>query len=590
MQRSRFSWKLYATCAAAIFLTAAAIGVFTLGQLERVLLREKEDSLHHQAITLAPLAAEVFEGTRADAQQLVERLSQATDVRITLINLGGTVLADSHEGVERIGDHSDRPEFVEARVTGTGQSRRYSRTLEQDFFYVARIARGADDADVGVVRCSLPVSAIDEQRASMQRTLGLGAAVGVVGALLLGWWLTRRIARPLEDLTRVAHGLREGHYETRTGRLPRDEFGVLGDALNQLGAGMTQRIQELSAEEARLRAMLAGMVEGVLAIDEDDYVSFSNTAARRLLGVESLDGGRLWEVVRIAELDALIQEARGGDDAARRELFFGDEAGREVILRAQAHRFRSDVRVGVVVVFHDVTEMRKLERIRRDFVANVSHELKTPLTSIRGYVETLLDGAIEDQDHNVRFLEKIDTNVKRLNHLVSDLLSLARVEERAGGPCLVRVELENLVESAVRMHEEAAAGKDIALSVSLPPETPVVFADRESLIQVINNLTDNAIKYTPAGGAVTVRAAPEGDRVVLEVQDTGVGIPPEDLDRIFERFYRVDKARSREVGGAGLGLSIVKHLVQSMNGSVSVESIYQQGTTFRVSLPADAPA
>ena len=590
MQRSRFSWKLYATCAAAIFLTAAAIGVFTLGQLERVLLREKEDSLHHQAITLAPLAAEVFEGTRADAQQLVERLSQATDVRITLINLGGTVLADSHEGVERIGDHSDRPEFVEARVTGTGQSRRYSRTLEQDFFYVARIARGADDADVGVVRCSLPVSAIDEQRASMQRTLGLGAAVGVVGALLLGWWLTRRIARPLEDLTRVAHGLREGHYETRTGGLPRDEFGVLGDALNQLGAGMTQRIQELSAEEARLRAMLAGMVEGVLAIDEDDYVSFSNTAARRLLGVESLDGGRLWEVVRIAELDALIQEARGGDDAARRELFFGDEAGREVILRAQAHRFRSDVRVGVVVVFHDVTEMRKLERIRRDFVANVSHELKTPLTSIRGYVETLLDGAIEDQDHNVRFLEKIDTNVKRLNHLVSDLLSLARVEERAGGPRLVRVELENLVESAVRMHEEAAAGKDIALSVSLPPETPVVFADRESLIQVINNLTDNAIKYTPAGGAVTVRAAPEGDRVVLEVQDTGVGIPPEDLDRIFERFYRVDKARSREVGGTGLGLSIVKHLVQSMNGSVSVESIYQQGTTFRVSLPADAPA
>ena len=584
MFRSRFSWKLYATCAAAVLLTAGAVSVLTLGQLERVLLGEKEESLRHQCVRLGPLAAQVFAGEHDDPQRLVGELAGDTGTRVTLIALDGDVVADTHEDPAVMEDHSDRPEVVEALSAGHGVDQRVSRTLDERFSYVAHAPRGADGQLAGVVRLALPVAAIDSQLAAMRRTLLLGTVVGVVAALGLGFWLTRRLAQPVEELTRAANDLREGDYDTRVAVNRRDEFGVLGDALNRLGVEVTERIQELSGEEARLRAMLAGMVEGVVAVDEQDQVAFSNAAARRLFGVAELDGRRLWEAVRIAELDGLLAEARASDEASRRELVFGDNVGREVVLRAQAHRFRSEERIGVVVVLHDITEVRRLERIRRDFVANVSHELKTPLTSIRGYVETLLDGALEDPGHNTRFLEKIDTNVKRLNHLVLDLLSLARIEEQEDGLQLVRVDLTTLIEQAMRTHGEVAAGKDIGVEVVVEPDLGPVLADRESLVQVLDNLIDNAIKYTAAGGHVTVRVAADGEHVTLEVVDTGVGIPPEDLDRIFERFYRVDKARSREVGGTGLGLSIVKHLVVAMQGDVSVESEYQRGTTFRVTL------
>lgn len=584
MLRPRFAWKLYATCASAVLLTAGAVGVLTLGQLERVLLGEKEESLRHQCVRLGPLAHQVFAGKHEDLQSLVSVLAGETGTRISFIDPDGQVVADSHEDPEVMEGHSDRPEVVEALRSGDGVDQRLSRTLSERFSYVAHAPRGPDGVPIGVVRLSIPVAAIDEQLGAMQRTLLLATVLGVAAALGLGAWLTRRLVAPVEELTRVANELRDGHFAVRITALPRDEFGVLGDALNRLGAEVTERIQELSGEEARLRAMLAGMVEGVVGIDEQGQVAFSNAAARRLLGVEDLNGSRLWEAVRIAGLDALVEEARGSDEASRRELIFGDLLGREVVLRAQANRFRSEDAIGVVIVFHDITEVRKLERIRRDFVANVSHELKTPLTSIRGYVETLLDGALEDPEHNTRFLEKIDTNVHRLNHLVMDLLSLARIEEQEHGLELVRVDLPMLVDQAKQTYGEVAAGKGIDIEVQVDPNAGPVLGDRESLVQVLDNLIDNAIKYTAGGGHICVRVAASGKDVVLEVSDTGIGIPLEDLDRVFERFYRVDKARSREVGGTGLGLSIVKHLVGAMHGEVAVESEYSRGTTFRVTL------
>jgi two-component system phosphate regulon sensor histidine kinase PhoR len=332
--------------------------------------------------------------------------------------------------------------------------------------------------------------------------------------------------------------------------------------------------------------MVAGMVEGVIAVDDSDRITFTNHTARRMLGVAAgaeVRGERLWEAARVAEVPELLAEARRSDAAAQRELnlLLG---GREVVVRAQAHRFADGDRIGVVVVLHDISELRRLERIRRDFVANVSHELKTPLTSIRGYVETLLDGALHDDRNNARFLEKIEQNTQRLSHLVTDLLSLARIEAQEGSLPLERVDLHALVEQTRKRHEPAAVGRDQTLRLESCNGALQVLGDREALTQVLDNLVDNALKYTPPEGHITIRLKREPGHAVLEVEDDGIGIPAEDIERVFERFYRVDKARSRAVGGTGLGLSIVKHLVVAMKGEVEVESKVDEGSTFRVRL------
>ena len=413
--------------------------------------------------------------------------------------------------------------------------------------------------------------------------LGIGAVWAGLLALGLGALFARLFAAPV---ARLAQELGSEVSARVDARLPRDEIRAVADALAHLRGEIDRRAAALSGEEAQLRAMLAGMVEGVIAVDDEDGVVFSNRAARELLRIEGPVpiGARLWELARNADLDELIAEARGSDETARRELSI-ERAGREVVSLATAHRFRAGRASGVVVVLNDVSELRRLERVRRDFVANVSHELKTPLTSIRGYVETLLSGAIRDDDKNRRFLGKIASNVERLSHLVTDLLSLARIEAERGRPPLEPVDWRALSLSGQRRHEEAARRKGLECRVQAPAGELRVLGDPESMTQVFDNLLDNAIKYTPPGGSVTVRLFAEPTCGVLEVLDDGIGIPPAEIERIFERFYRVDRARSRELGGTGLGLSIVKHLVHAMRGTIRVESTPGTGSRFRVTLP-----
>jgi two-component system phosphate regulon sensor histidine kinase PhoR len=293
--------------------------------------------------------------------------------------------------------------------------------------------------------------------------------------------------------------------------------------------------------------------------------------------------------VKVSGLDALMDGARLSDRSSQCELEMST-TDEDAIVRAQAHRFQNGAEMGVVVVLHDVSELRRLERIRRDFVANVSHELKTPLTSIRGYVETLLDGAIDDDEHNVRFLEKIENNVERLNHLVMDLLSLARIESQAGMLSRQSIDLHSILEEAMRRYEVTAEAREQALVLDACSGPVRILGDQEALTQILDNLFDNALKYTPDEGTVTVRVFRGATHATLEIEDDGVGIPEEDQARIFERFYRVDKARSRAVGGTGLGLSIVKHLVHAIQGTIELESEPGEGSTFRVQLELAEPA
>jgi two-component system phosphate regulon sensor histidine kinase PhoR len=562
------------------------IGVLAQGGLGSALEEQLAATVRAHAVLLLEHARDDFAGLdRAAVQHEVKALADANGVRITFIRRDGTVVLDTQHSPDTMEDHRGRIEVQEALVRGEGRSARRSRTLDHELFYIA-VVEDPGAGRNGVVRAALPLEDVQRQLSELRRSTLFGALLAALAALAIGAWMARRITAPVAELTRVAESMRQGEYEARIAAPGRDELGVLAAALNRMGGEVTQRIARLTSDEARLRAMLAGMVEGVVAVDEFDRISFTNRAARDLLAMpkRGAEGRRLWEVARVSGLAELVSAARDSDSAAQAELTLV-QAGGERLVQSTAHRFVADDRIGVVVVFADVTELRRLERVRQDFVANVSHELKTPLTSIRGYVETLLDGALHDERNNARFLEKIDANVQRLHALVIDLLSLARIETQEGGLALAQVDWRRLLQASVRRAETLSRRRGVHVRVELDGDNFAVLGDEESLTQVVDNLLDNALKYTPEGGTVSARLEAQEDTVTLSVRDTGIGIPHEDQERIFERFYRVDRARSREVGGTGLGLSIVKHLVQAMQGEIALESEPGDGSCFTVRIP-----
>jgi two-component system phosphate regulon sensor histidine kinase PhoR len=452
--------------------------------------------------------------------------------------------------------------------------------------YVALRLDGPD-GPLGYVRAALPAEQMEASLTAVRRSVLTGTTIGVLVALACGLLLAQHITRPLAALTVVATDLSAGRYDSRVEVAGDDELGLLGTTLNRLGEEVTRRIAALSQEDAQLRAMLASMIEGVVAIDDEGRVAFINSAARELLdaGTGESRGRSLWELAPVRDLEGLVGRARtsGGHVEDELDLFRG---ARERILQVHVSPFRGGDAGGFVLVLHDISELRRLERVRRDFVANVSHELKTPLTSIQGFVETLLSGALHDQDNNVRFLERIEVNVRRLTSLVSDLLSLAKIE--SGQLAIERgpVDWREVLDGVLRLREPALTKKGLTLEVAGRERALLVRGDREAMTQVLDNLIDNAIQYTNAPGRIVVRFWNEKGRGLVSVTDTGIGIPAADLDRIFERFYRVDKARSRAVGGTGLGLSIVKNLVLRMDGEVTVESAEGRGSIFTVMLPA----
>ena len=428
------------------------------------------------------------------------------------------------------------------------------------------------------------------------------AVAGLALALLGGFFIARRLATPLAELIRVANAMRSGRYEERVAPTDLVDLSSLGETLNVLGEEVSSRIAAMSRDRAQLRSMLSAMDEGIIAIDAAGRILFSNQAASRLLRSDlRLSRGQPLDSIPVLRmLGSVVQEAKLTGRLATHEAKLGPRDN-QTFISTKAQPFgladgsvaQADRLSGVVVVLHDMTGIRRLERVRRDFVANVSHELKTPLTAIKGYVEMLLGEAGEDPDTSRRFLSKIDGNVNRLSDLVQDILSLARIEthdEFGSAVDGARVDWRSVIQAVAAAHEDAASGKGISLAVCLPQEPMVVAGERESLRQILDNLASNAIKYTQSGGKVWIEGRVSGGGSTCEVfvRDSGIGIPEKHLDRIFERFYRVDKARSREMGGTGLGLSIVKNLVASLGGEVSVESKPGEGSTFTVRMKMSA--
>jgi len=423
-----------------------------------------------------------------------------------------------------------------------------------------------------------------EQAYELLASLALATLAGVLVAAGVGFLLARSVHKSLIDLTRVAESLTCGDFSARVRRLGDDEFGLLGLTLNLLGEELSERMATISQERTQLAALFGGMVEGIVAIGDDDRVLFANGAADRFLKVNASAsrGKQISEVAGLGLLLPVVIQCRTEKKRKHTELTLRD-GEQFLMLETHASPFKGEQTAGVVVVLHDVTELRRLERVRRDFVANVSHELKTPLTSIKGYVETLQSGAKSDPAVLDRFLQRIDVNIVRLVELVQDILSLARIENQDGQLPRTAVDLGAVARQTLVHHEHAVSSKKISLKVNVA-EHVVVQGDREALRQVVDNLLTNAIKYTPSGGEVRLYIERDQSLAKLRVEDTGVGIPAEHHARIFERFYRVDKHRSREEGGTGLGLSIVKHLVSAMNGKVSVSSEPGVGSQFLVQM------
>jgi two-component system phosphate regulon sensor histidine kinase PhoR len=580
---------------AAVSASAAALLAVLLivaPSLERQAQDQTRERLAAEARLLAHMVEEpLARGAGSDElDALVDRVAAEIGARLTLVALDGRVLADSSLSGAALGaveNHAGRPEIREALASGSGSSVRHSSTVRQDMLYVAVVVR-AGSRPLGVARAALSLEGVAAQASDLRRAVALALALAFVITVVLARVLASPLAGPLKEIMGAARQFADGNLTARVPQLRSDELGELARILNLSADNLEERLAENARERGRTDAILSAMEDGVLAVDHRGVVLLANEALRRNLELESPVGRHYVEVLRQREVGDVLRDvlATGHRRVAELEV---PRLRRMFALAAVPFPASEGVPQGAVVTFHDVTERRRLEHVRRDFVANASHELRTPLTSIRGFVEALEDGAMADGPTAGRFLGKIRTHADRMAALVEDLLELSRLESGESPPRWESVRPQELAEEVVAGFEETAGKKGTTLGHA-DAGAPLVVTDSERLRRILDNLVDNALKYTPDGGRVELRTKPDaGGGACLEVWDNGPGISAEHLPRLFERFYRVDKARSREKGGTGLGLAIVRHLAEGMGASVTVTSSVGRGTCFSVWLPGKPP-
>ena len=589
MWSSRLFWKMFLAYTGLILLAISACVTVVSGWQEEQLIGRIQRRLHDSASLLGASLENTFRSDFDELlQQKVRALGQQTETRYTLVDGNGRVIADSEQAtlaeVEGMENHLGRSEFLLASRTGEGVSRRQSPTIGVPFLYFA-LAIEEEGEIVGYVRAAQPIALIDDEVSAIRRLIWtVGALVGAL-SLAVSYWLTKRIVRPVQALTEAAESIADGHYGQKIDVPHRDEMGMLARSFENMSAELGAREQQLRESVQRQATVLSGMIEGVIAVDGASHILFANTAAGKILGFNPTDvkGHVLLEVVRSHELHEIVGQSLYKRQFCRNEMQWQSDS--MLSLDIHATPLPGEPCPGVVIVLHDITELKRLEGLRQQFVANVSHELKTPLSSIKAYAETLLNGALEDKENARHFLSRIDDQTDRLHDLIQDMLSLARIEAGTATLEVANVALVRIVQESVADGDTRAGAGEITLSNTIDDESIRVRCDEEALQQILGNLIDNAIKYTPAGGTVTLSCKIDAGDAVIDVTDTGIGISAEHHDRLFERFYRVDKARSRELGGTGLGLAIVKHLCQAVGGSVSVESEPGKGSIFRVRIP-----
>lgn len=579
-----------------LLLICAGIGIVGLVGAQRLRsshTQSAEQSLRDDTRLIAQLLRDNLRPDRTDALTAqVRQVGQTIARRVTVVTADGRVIADNEADPAHMGNHGFRSEIVTAASLGEGSSIRSSDTLHEHLMYFARRIQGAD-GQTYYLRLALHLRELNRHLRAFYMGIAAAALLSMLGAGLLSYRVARRLARPLVELTQFADALRAGDLSRRVLHQRDDEIGSLARGLDAMAESLSRLISQTQKDQAQLLAVLSSMSEGVIAADAEQRVLLSNAAAAHLLDLPAPPepGRLLWELVRhqpiLEAADAVLRDQR------RYVTNVGPIGGRHLEIAMTPFSGTAgagDRPQGLVIVLHDATQSFRYEELRTEFVANVSHELRTPLTAIKGFAETLRDGALGEPDRARAYLATIERHADQLTNLVNDLLELSRLEGQPGLSKVTLVDMGQIVHKAIDLLRPVAQRKGHRIDVSISPHLPPAAGNGDYLERAVANLIDNAVKYTPDGGVIAVSARAEAPGIVVEVKDSGIGIPAADLPRIFERFYRVDRSRSREMGGTGLGLSIVKHIAQVHRGTVDVSSAPGEGSLFRLKLPATSAA
>ncbi len=581
-----YRWKLVAAYLLVISVLLILLGGLGYVTFKDYYLKNMETRMTKEAFLVADMTKyrQADTETARSYQDICNVAAKDSDARITIINANGMVIGDSSVEAGNLDSHSGRPEVYAALQGGIGAEMRYSDTLKVNMLYVAV---PFDNGEInGAVRLAVPLA---ELRAIYQHAFSvilMAALLCGLLAFLLSFILAHYFSKPIRDITAAVQDMAGGNLHRRTSVHSADEMGILARAFNEMGQHIEQSMQEISEVKNRLEAILSNTVNGIMMIGKDGRVVYANPAAMSLLGFGANFVGRKHvELITTYELLAMIDEAKISLHPVKRSIVLHTLGARIIEANVVAIKNEALASHDVLVVLNDITELKRLEQVRKDFVANVSHELKTPVSSISGFAETLLDEDGKNADNVREFTHIIYDEAQRLSRLINELLELSKLESEAYKLNLRTVNINKLVSETVERMFKLAGLRNILLNYTEPKYIIELTSDPELIEQILINLLDNAIKYSADYGQVDIELEDLGDEVKIRVKDNGIGIPEQEMARIFERFYRVDKARSRKTGGTGLGLAIVKHLLENIKGQVTVESTVGKGSTFSITLP-----
>lgn len=584
--------RLFAGYVVIILSLTLIVSLLISRQTTESTLEDIQHSLYIRAQFLAeiskPALIRANNNFDAEINQTIVELGNKTQSRLTLIDEKGVVLADSQQPPQNMDNHGQRAEVIAAGQERIVAITRFSNTLQQTMIYLALPVLNERNI-VGYVRVSLPLTILDTKLAQLRTAVAFSALISALLALMLGFYFVKRFSSPLVKITAVAKAISKGDYSKRIITHQKDEIGSLANAFNRMARSSELRINQIATERNRLAMIFAGMVEGVIYVNEHLQIIHINQAAANMFDISAITSLKqpLLQQIDVPEIFDALQVAITNKDVVKTQIKGKTKIENAEVVDVYVAALNNDSgeSAGAVVVLNDISELAHLERIRRDFVANASHELKTPITAIRGLTETILDDTEMPDKIRIRFMEKIKTQTLRLSSLVTDLMSLSRLEAQNHESIFEKIDLTFNVKKAIKNATVICQEKHISISNNISNKSIYINGDLQEIQQLIDNLIDNAIKYTPSNGNINIKLSVMADKVQFTVQDTGIGISEVEQLRIFERFYRIDKARSRDLGGTGLGLSIVKNIVEKHNGKINVESKLSHGSLFTVQLP-----
>jgi two-component system phosphate regulon sensor histidine kinase PhoR len=585
----KISWKLFLTYIIIIITFTISIELLATFHLRNYYIDHLASDLESTANLIKDfLYQDITENNLFQLKSKTEALGKEIKTRITIIDTKGRVLSDSEESSTQMDTHSDRPEIKEALLGKTGKSIRYSFTLEINMLYIA-IPMVKDNQILSIVRLALPLTEVSKNIAYLRQIIFSSTIISLLIASLISLIISLNITRPIKEMTEISQRISKGDFSKKLEIRSQDEIGQLSLALNQMSEDLENKIKIISEDKNKMEIILSSVIEGIAAIDQKGKFILCNDAFEKIINLSQIKvlGRFHWEIIRNNQLNELLKETihQGQTSTQEITILFPQE---KIFFASSTPLGEKENIWGAVVVLNDITQIKRLEKMREEFVANVSHELRTPLTSIQGFIETLKDGAIKDPEKTQHFLKIIEKQSNRLNNLVEDILKLSKIESQEIVVNLQSTNLKDLLDKVIAEFKEKIILKKIQININISPQFPLLKVDPEQIELALGNLLDNAIKYTPEKGEISISFLEREKDIYLEITDNGIGISQEHLPRIFERFYRVNKDRSRDLGGTGLGLAIVKHIVKVHKGTIGVDSNPGKGSKFFIILPKNS--